>query len=208
MGYTGSGGPKGLGVFTNAAQTVSDLNQLVALIARGGNLRVETTAGRDAITGAALYEGLHVYNTTLDQLEMYTGSGWAVVWHDWKTYTPTTTNISGGTIAAKYKRDGNVIRVQLRHSLAGANFTGQPAYSLPVPAADTSIEWFDGVVLLRDGTPATEYFGIARKASQTSVAPYALAASTAFTQFSNVDDDSPFVWAAGDLVDMKFTYEV
>lgn len=209
MGYSGSGGPKGLGVFNTTPSTASDLNQLVALIARVGNyLGAITSTERDAITGAALYEGLLIFNSTDDTLEMYDGSGWKIIWHDWKTYTPSTTNISGGTIVARHRRLGNIVSVDLRHQLAGANFTGQPIYSLPVNSVDTSIEWFNGIAMLRDTSAPTEYFGIVRKVTQTTVAPYAIATSTAFAQFSNVDNDDPFVWANGDVVDMKFEYEV
>jgi len=52
---------------------------MIELIARVGNLRVGTTGERDAITGDALYEGLHFYNTTLDALQQYDGSGWVRV---------------------------------------------------------------------------------------------------------------------------------
>lgn len=93
MGYTASGGPKGLGVFTNTPQTVADLNKLVELIARMGNYRGPvTTAERDAITGTALYEGLLVYNTTTDQLEVYSGSGWVLVWKYDTGWQPITLN--------------------------------------------------------------------------------------------------------------------
>jgi hypothetical protein len=79
MGYSSSGGPKGLGTFNNTPTTTADLQQLVTLIARMGNLRVETETNRDAINGAALYEGLHVYNLTTHQTEYYNGSGWVGV---------------------------------------------------------------------------------------------------------------------------------
>jgi hypothetical protein len=88
MGYSASGGPKGLGVFNNTPQTAADLNQLVALIARGGNYRGPLTeAERDAISGAALFAGLMVYNTTKSQLEIFTGAGWQLIWNDtgWQT---------------------------------------------------------------------------------------------------------------------------
>lgn len=83
MGYSASGGPKGLGAFNNIPQTAADLNQLVALVARGGNYRGPVTeAERDAISGAALFAGLMVYNTTKSQLEIFNGSGWVLIWND------------------------------------------------------------------------------------------------------------------------------
>lgn len=79
MGYTTTGGPKGLGVVTDSNTPLSDFNKMIELIARVGNLRVGTTAARDLLSGDALYEGLHYLNTTTDVLEFYTGSGWAAV---------------------------------------------------------------------------------------------------------------------------------
>lgn len=76
MGYTPGAGPKGLGTFTNSAQTVSDLNKMVELVARVGNVRVGTTAERDALSAAELYAGMHFYDNTLKRMMKYTGTGW------------------------------------------------------------------------------------------------------------------------------------
>lgn len=81
MGYTGSGGPKALGVFNTTPSTASDLNQLLAIIAAVGNYRAPVTeAERDALTGDELYEGAMVFNTTAEALEIYDGAGWVTVW--------------------------------------------------------------------------------------------------------------------------------
>lgn len=78
MGYSSSGGPKGLGVVTDSNTPLSDFNQVIALIARVGNYRGSVTeAQRDLISGDALYDGLLVFNTTSDALERYVaGTGW------------------------------------------------------------------------------------------------------------------------------------
>lgn len=77
MGYTTTGGPKGLGQFNTTPQTVADLNKLVELIARVGNfLGAVSESERDAITGGALYEGLMLLNTTSGRVESYDGAGW------------------------------------------------------------------------------------------------------------------------------------
>lgn len=104
MGYTSSGGPDGLGVITNTPSTTSDLNQLIALIARMGNYRKGDQAVRDAITGDELYEGLLFYRTDGNHLEQYDGSGWIIALKS-GTYTPTLTNVSpgtGATIVGRY----------------------------------------------------------------------------------------------------------
>lgn len=98
MGYTASGGPKGLGVITDSNTPLPDLTQIIALIARVGNVRVETTSSRDAITGPALYDGLMVFNTTTDRLEVRLDGGWQVVW---EPSTPVTNvSVFGGGFSA------------------------------------------------------------------------------------------------------------
>lgn len=80
MGYSASGGPKGLGTFNSTPQTVADLTKLVELIARMGNYRGAVTASeRDLITGGALYNGLLIYNTTDGTVEIFNGSAWVVL---------------------------------------------------------------------------------------------------------------------------------
>jgi hypothetical protein len=81
MGWSSSGGPKGLGTFNNTPGTVSDFNKARDLVALMGNYRgAVTETERDAITGDSLYAGLMVNNTTQGTLEMYDGSGWEAVW--------------------------------------------------------------------------------------------------------------------------------
>lgn len=81
MGYTPDIGEKGLGQFNSSPGTVADLNQLLAIIAGVGNYRgAMAEEDRDDITGAALYSGLLVFNTTENALELYSGSGWEHVW--------------------------------------------------------------------------------------------------------------------------------
>jgi hypothetical protein len=62
--------------FNSTPQTVADLNRLVTLIGRMGNLRVGPQSDREALSGTELFEGLHFYDTTLDLLFKYDGSGW------------------------------------------------------------------------------------------------------------------------------------
>ena len=81
MGFTASGGPRGLGVFNTTPKTASDLNKLVELIGRVGNYRGPLTeTERDAISGDALYDGLMVYNTTAGALEIRADGGWEAIW--------------------------------------------------------------------------------------------------------------------------------
>jgi hypothetical protein len=82
VGYTSTGGPKGLGVVTDSARTVADLNQIIALLGEVGNTRVGTTGERDALPAAKLYTGLTFVNTTTGTVERYVGGGWKVILED------------------------------------------------------------------------------------------------------------------------------
>lgn len=80
MGFT-SGGPRGVGAVTSDFTPKADITAVLAEVAaRGGYLGGATTAARDAISGASLFEGLMIYNTTVDRFEFYDGSGWKAVW--------------------------------------------------------------------------------------------------------------------------------
>lgn len=137
----------------------------------------------------------------------WVGSTWKTVYVPWTSYTPTTTNVSGGTVTGQWSRVGDTIHVRIVHAFIGANLTGQPSYGLPVNHVDGSIvEWLAGSCLLRDSSPATELLGVLRKSNVSSVAPYALAASLSFVQFDNVTPTSPFTWGSGDTIVMNFSY--
>lgn len=143
MGYTASGGPKGRGVFNNSPQTVADLNQLVQLIADFGNYAgAKTEAQRDAITGAALYTGLMVYNTTAGKLQMYTGSGWTSVWSPSTTVGSSVTPVAG----PNYTLSNNTLFLRSGFLLGTIDFAktgsnvghGDTIMTLPVGARPTT----------------------------------------------------------------------
>lgn len=206
MGFT-TGGPRGVGVITSPFTPKADMGEILAVVAdRGGYLGAKSEAERDAISGSSLFVGLMLFNTDSDALEMYDGSGWEIVWHDWKSYTPTTTNVSGGTLTGSYCRVGKLVTAKIRHTLAGAGVTGQPSYTMPVTAASGAVQHI-GTGMLQDSSPLTEYSAVVRKSSSTVVAPYAWAANLTYLQFVNVSATAPFTWASGDVIDLLFTYE-
>tara|TARA_R100000365_G_C2746946_1_gene76472 strand:- start:1831 stop:2460 length:630 start_codon:yes stop_codon:yes gene_type:complete len=187
-----------------APATAVDLNILADHTAEMGNSMALSTADREAFESDG-WEGLFCYDTDEDAIYRHDGSAWVVFWHDWKAYTPTATNASGGTLAGTFMRLGKTIHVGVRH--LSPTITGQPTYLLPVAAADTATYWFDGGGVARDNSPATEFQLVARKISDTSVGPYLLAIPTTYTQFANVSATVPFTWATNDFIDLRFSYE-
>lgn len=137
----------------------------------------------------------------------WSGSAWKTIFVPWTAYTPSTSNVSGGTVTGAWCRVRDTVHVRIVHTLSGADLTGQPTYSLPINHYDGStIEWLDGTCLLRDSSPVTEMLGVIRKSNASTVAPYALAASLPFVQFDNVNATSPFTWGADDTLVMNFSY--
>ena len=141
MGYSTTDGTpgKGLGSFNTTPTTASDFNKTLELVGRMGNLRVDTTAVRTALTGSHLFEGLHFYDTTLDTLFKYDGSGWVLVFQDWTAYTPTLTNhtLGNGTMEAKYQQAGGRVEFTIEYTWGStSSVTGAVTFSLPLtPAA-------------------------------------------------------------------------
>lgn len=146
--------------------------------------------------------------TALDDngIHHYFASGWRQIYSEFNDYTPTTTNVTGGSIQAAWLKTGDLVHVSIRHTLAGANFTGQVTYTLPTPHTTSEVEWLEGTVMLRDASTSTEFPGVIRKNSTTAVAPYGLIVVGGFVQFSNVSATSPFTWGVNDILTMNFSY--
>lgn len=137
MGYSSSGGPNGLGVITDSNTPLSDLTKLIELIGRVGNMRVETTTTRDAISGGALYDGLGVYNTTLDAYQVYNGTGWVTVWAAAGapgSITPTPAASYTLSSGALFLRNGFLLGSISFARTSGTLTHGEAVMTLPVGA--------------------------------------------------------------------------
>jgi hypothetical protein len=189
-------------------QTVADLQALADRIERvGGILRVTSTE-REQLTQQQTHVGMLIAETDTGRLYQV-GPEYPqgfLIFQDWTAYTPSSSGASGGTIEGGYQVIGGTVYCRIRHTLGGAGVTAQPTYGLPVPAGSAGIEWFPGTGMLRDNSAATEVQAIIRKMSQSTVAPYCLSASGAFTQFANVGPAAPFAWGTGDVIDLQFSY--
>jgi hypothetical protein len=172
------------------------------------NYGIGTDAERLALTGSSnppLKDGLLWYSTNTDTLWVYEGSTWKILSSSWRSYTPSTTNVTGGAITAEYAVVNGVVFVRLRHALSGANFSGQPIYSLPVTAS------FPGTRFLKAGATAddasgSEYPLVLRLQNSTTVAPYVQAVVSSQVQFANISSTVPFTWANGDVLELEFEY--
>lgn len=157
MGYTSTGGPKGRGQFNNTPQTTADLNKGLELLATYGNyMGAVSESERDLISGAALYEGLMVYNETSGTLEIYDGSGWSGVYGPTTAYSasPSGLTLGNGTISARYARQGSMVDAVIE--VVGGSTTVATSvvgFSLPfTPAGTASVIRHSGSGLFRTGS--------------------------------------------------------
>ena len=127
----------------------------------------------------------------------------------WKSYTPTLTNISGGTInVAKYTQIGKTVFVKFLYTLAGAGVTGNPTITLPVTGTTdyTSDVGHIGLGAFLDAATQVYPGFISLSSTTASIRPLNTAGTNggygAATSATN-----PFTFGNGDKVSMSFAYE-
>lgn len=128
----------------------------------------------------------------------------------WLTWTPTLTNMSGGTITyAKYTRIGKTIHFKFKYTLAGAGISGEPTFSLP---AATTTDYAVGDVI--EGRGSFTNVGIDRNTASilwlstttVSIRPEGTGSSYG-SIFQAGSSTVPFTFGASDTLVATGTYE-
>lgn len=126
------------------------------------------------------------------------------------SYTPTLTNLSGGTINyARYVQVGKMVHCEFKYTLGGAGMGTAPEISLPVAPAtryvDTDLVMHN--VLLSDNG-GQDYYGLAR-ISQTNdtIILYIMRANSTYVDTTNITSTVPFTWGSTDFVRAVWDYE-
>jgi len=122
-------------------------------------------------------------------------------------YTPTLTNLSGGTITtAKFTMKGGLVFVRFLYTLAGTNVSGSVRFTLPVSSAvTTSANAINSFAYLTD-TGAATYAGIVEAFSATTVTVLVSNVSATYEGFSVLSSSVPFSWGNTDVISCAFTY--
>jgi hypothetical protein len=212
MGFTSSGGPKALGVFNTTPSTASDLNELLATIAAVGNYRAPITeAERDALTGDQLYEGALVFNTTAGTIEVYDGSGWAIVWMGRTSFTPSFTGLtagSGATVTGTVQVSGGWAFVEVEVTLGSGSSVGDVTLAWPAGADGSGVgDIFpigDVAFLDTSAGGAGRYRGTVYK---TSGGARLLTLGT-LGLTGVLSSSSPFTWASTDKILISLRYPI
>ncbi|SDR70824.1 MULTISPECIES: hypothetical protein [Microbacterium] len=150
MGYSPTGGPKGLGTFNDTPQTAADLNKLRDLLALMGNYRGGMAESeRDAINGPSRFDGLAVFNQNTGEINV-----WSEDAFDW--LSPTTETVFGPesmgpgwtespTYPILLRLVGNRVHVEGAAVVgSGAAFTH--IFTAPVLTRPTALRWIGATV--------------------------------------------------------------
>lgn len=125
------------------------------------NLGIVTPASSDYVTNGAV-----AMQTMADDIDAYFGAP--------STYTPTTTNISGGTVSGRYTRMGKFGFIQI--SVTAGTATAANSISFTVPSGWTNAAYTQ-IVPARNGNAIVS---AAASASGTTIVVWADAAGNNF----------------------------
>ena len=190
---------------TDAPDVPTHMNAVSQYAAERGTRLIGTTAQRNAY--AYKKKGLEWYDTTDDSIYVYNGTGWKI-WHrSSRTWTPTTTNVTGTpTITARYSIASGRVFCDLNVTLSGANFGSAPLFSLPVESVGKVGNPILGQSQYVGG--GSFMFGVVFHHSTTQMAPVTARVSGAnvLTDY-NVTATNPFTWASGHTLSAVFNYD-
>lgn len=176
-----------IGEFTASnGVTVSGLN------IKSGALNTANSVVTTNITDAAV---------TPAKLLAGTGASWG-----WQSWTPTLTNLSGGTINyAKYIQIGKTVHFRFKYTLAGAGVSGLPRMTLPVTAnADyAAVDTYHFTGQFQDATGFI-WVILSYMASTTAIDLGYLNTSA---NLASTSSTTPFTWAVSDTIKISGTYE-
>ncbi len=128
----------------------------------------------------------------------------ASAWTDW---TPTLTNLSGGTLNyAKYIKIGKIVHFRFKYTLAGAGVAGGVSVSLPV-ASSVQAGGYIGMCELKDDNGFRYFAGAFQNNSVSSVGIHAQKSDGTYLLANDLSSTIPFTWAADDYIEIRGTYE-
>lgn len=125
----------------------------------------------------------------------------------WTSWTPTITNLTGGTVSSVYHKVGRLVNFRFKYTLAGAGMGTSPQFTLPFTAhADFQINMPIGSAVLLD-SGVLVYVGFPIMISTTTVAIVTINTSGATASTLSTTATVPFTWGAGDIVMVVGSYE-
>lgn len=128
----------------------------------------------------------------------------------WTSWVPTLVALSGGTMVAKYKQIGKTVHFKFKYTLAGAGVGTSPTFTPPVtPHADelpsAGYNIVGGGNILDSGT--ANFYVRVGFTSTNEVNILIEGASSAYVTPGGMTASVPFVWASGDTIYVRGSYE-
>ena len=135
-----------------------------------------------------------------------TGSSW-----EWTSWTPTLTNLSGGTITyAKYIQIGKTIHWSFKYTLAGAGVAGRVSITLPATIDTTALAVGESMLsraTFNDQGTAT-FYGQASVKSSTEVYIDVNGTGSTYLGITSLSSTVPHTWANTDTISAMGTFPV
>jgi hypothetical protein len=159
-----------------------------------------------------------IYETDTKLSWWYNGTAWRpnVESGTWTTYNPTLTAVttspnlgSTGIGEAKYTLIGNTALLQGRFLFGGSGVSagsGKYSFNLPIAAANQITNGATGNGFVHHASNFFEHCTIPVISSSSSCVLYAIVGSTGIG--SDVTNNYPWVWAAGDQIQFNIQYEI
>ena len=140
-------------------------------------------------------------------LSLPSGTGTIAVEPVWNTWTPTYTNLSGGTAeVAVFARVGKIVFCRWSYTLAGAGVAGSIEISLPVTAQHRGMGV--GVGLASYLNPGDDtYFGFVSINSATTARLETQLTNITYPKSRLLSSTVPFTWGSGDSLQAQWSYE-
>ena len=127
---------------------------------------------------------------------------------DWKSWSPTLTNITigNGTVVTKYTQIGKTIHYHVRITLGStSSITGDVNISLPVTISTEYGQWSQvGQVVLRDESAPATYYAV--QIPSGAVWKRSVSGSDV-VRGGAISATNPFTWANTDNIEILGTYE-
>lgn len=139
------------------------------------------------------------------KLQTGTGASWA-----WQTWTPTFTNLTGGTLNyATYIQTGKIVTFKLKYTLAGAGISGSVSFTTPTGINPTGysvgLDPINSTLLFTDASVSVTRIGTLVYASTTTLAMRYISATD--TSINALGVNAPFTWAISDIIYVTGSYE-
>lgn len=175
---------------------------------KGQSIETGVSLTSPVISGAgSTTEAVHGYDSTDHAILIGNGtSNLPIHVYHWKSYTPTSANITlgSGTLTGFYCQIGKTVHFRIKYTLAANSAVGTtPYFALPVTAIDAN-QIFANTLML--DASVGYYYGRIDISSSNAV-PTVMTSNGAYVTPVGLTATVPFTWTTNDYIVITGTYE-